>query len=115
MGKEVISIAQGREKLLSLGVYDPSDSESVALSKARERHDKSRATLNSGLDPSQECKNAKRESLLNAENTFEANDVSTISESYANNPRSFQVRRQGSGRKTQHGTPFICPILPKTG
>lgn len=56
----------GREKLLALGVYPE-----VGLSDARERRAQARKTLAAGQDPGEAKKEAKRQVLLRAENTFE--------------------------------------------
>ncbi|MES2695068.1 MAG: integrase arm-type DNA-binding domain-containing protein [Verrucomicrobiota bacterium] len=57
----------GKEKLLALGTYPD-----VSLSDARERHVQARKALAAGNDPGEVKKEAKRRSLLTAENSFEA-------------------------------------------
>jgi integrase len=57
----------GKEKLLAIGAYPD-----VSLAEARERHAAARKTLAVGNDPGEAKKEAKRQLLLNTENTFEA-------------------------------------------
>lgn len=57
----------GREKLLSLGAYPD-----LSLSEAREIHAQARKALALGNDPGDVKKEAKRQTMLNAENTFQA-------------------------------------------
>ena len=57
----------GREKLLSLGVYPD-----VGLKEARERRDEARKKLAQGIDPGETRKAEKAERLERAANTFEA-------------------------------------------
>lgn len=57
----------GKEKRLAFGVYPE-----VSLQEAREKRAAARKMLSAGIDPSQAKKEAKRQALLNAENTFEA-------------------------------------------
>jgi integrase len=63
---------QGKEKSLSLGVYDPTKSDSVGLADARAALAAARDILKGQKDPSRERKRANREKLLSAENTFQA-------------------------------------------
>lgn len=55
----------GKEKLLSFGVYPD-----VSLKAAREKRDDARQKLAKGVDPSEQRKEDRRQSLLRAENTF---------------------------------------------
>lgn len=57
----------GKEKLLSLGVYDD-----VSLKSARERRDEARRLLAEGIDPGQHRKTNKRMQTERAANSFEA-------------------------------------------
>ncbi len=57
----------GKEKLLSLGPYPE-----TSLSEAREQRTEIRKALKAGFDPSEIRKDKKKQSNLNAENTFEA-------------------------------------------
>jgi integrase len=57
----------GKEKRLALGVYPD-----LSLADARELHSQARRTLALGNDPSDVKKEAKRQAVLNSENTFEA-------------------------------------------
>ncbi|NBV07215.1 MAG: DUF4102 domain-containing protein [Proteobacteria bacterium] len=57
----------GKEKLLSLGVYPE-----VSLKQARDKRDEARRKIQDGLDPSQEKKLAKLTNSINSQNTFEA-------------------------------------------
>ena len=57
----------GKEKLLALGAYPD-----LSLADARELHSQARRTLALGNDPSDVKKEAKRQAVLNSENTFEA-------------------------------------------
>lgn len=57
----------GKEKLLSLGVYDD-----VSLKSARERRDEARRLLAEGIDPGQHRKTTKRMQTERAANSFEA-------------------------------------------
>ena len=63
---------QGKEKSLSLGVYDPTKSDSVGLADARAALGRARDVLKDQKDPSRERKRENREKLLSAENTFQA-------------------------------------------
>lgn len=56
-----------KEKLLALGVYPD-----VSLAVARRKRDDARSKLAEGIDPSEAKKMEKRESKLNADNTFKA-------------------------------------------
>ena len=56
-----------KEKILALGVYPD-----VSLADARERRAEARKTLAAGSDPGEAKKEAKRLTILNAENSFEA-------------------------------------------
>lgn len=56
----------GKEKLLSLGVYPE-----VSLAEARDKRIEARKLLANNIDPSYSKKEAKRQSLIKAENTFE--------------------------------------------
>jgi integrase len=58
---------QGREKLLSLGVYPD-----VSLAKARERRDEARRLIASGVDPSAARKAEKASRATAGANSFEA-------------------------------------------
>ena len=63
---------RGKEKLLSLGVFNPNDPESsTSLFQARKDLAAARDLLDSGKDPSQERKRKNRQDLLDAGNTFE--------------------------------------------
>jgi integrase len=57
----------GKEKTLSLGIYPV-----VSLADARRKLFDARTLLSSGQDPSEARKEAKRQAILSAENTFEA-------------------------------------------
>lgn len=57
----------GKEKVLALGVYPD-----VTLADARERRSDARKALAIGNDPGEAKKEAKRLTILNAENSFEA-------------------------------------------
>ena len=57
----------GRERLLALGVYPD-----VSLAEARERHAQARKSVAAGIDPGEQKKEAKRQALVKAENSFEA-------------------------------------------
>jgi integrase len=57
----------GKEQLLALGTYPD-----VSLSKAREAHSRARKVLAAGEDPNAAKKQAKREAILNSQNSFEA-------------------------------------------
>src|SRR5438445_1090032 len=57
----------GKEKTLSLGIYPV-----VSLADARRKLFEARTLLSDGQDPSEARKEAKRQALLSAENTFEA-------------------------------------------
>lgn len=57
----------GKQKLFALGIYPE-----VTLAEAREAHMKARKTLASGVDPNAAKKEAKRQILLNASNSFES-------------------------------------------
>lgn len=56
----------GKEKLLSLGVYPD-----VSLSDARDKREEVKKQLKNNINPSQARKIEKHERILNAENTFE--------------------------------------------
>ena len=56
-----------KEKRLALGVYPD-----VTLGQARQKGEGARKLLANGVDPSFAKKEQKRQSTLNAENTFEA-------------------------------------------
>ena len=55
----------GKERRLALGVYPD-----VGLAEARERHMLARKALAAGNDPGAEKREAKRQAVLNGENTF---------------------------------------------
>ena len=57
----------GKQKVLALGVYPE-----VSLADARDRRTDARKVLAAGNDPSEVKKEAKRLTILNSENTFEA-------------------------------------------
>jgi integrase len=57
----------GKEKLLALGVYPD-----VSLADARDRRAEARKTLAVGIDPGQKKQEAKRQTVINGDNTFEA-------------------------------------------
>ena len=57
----------GKEKTLSLGIYPL-----VSLADARRKLFEARTLLSDGQDPSEARKEAKRQAILSAENTFEA-------------------------------------------
>ncbi|MDB6025865.1 MAG: hypothetical protein JWM68_2088 [Verrucomicrobiales bacterium] len=57
----------GKEKRLALGVYPD-----VSLADVREKHSEARKLVAAGKDPGEEKKEAKRQIILNSENTFEA-------------------------------------------
>lgn len=57
----------GKEKLLSLGVYDD-----VSLKSARDRRDEARRLLAEGIDPGQHRKTTKRMQTERSANSFEA-------------------------------------------
>lgn len=57
----------GKERLLSLGVYPD-----VSLADARARHAEARKQLAAGGDPGEQKKEAKRQALLERENSFES-------------------------------------------
>ncbi len=57
----------GKEKLLALGVYPE-----ITLADARERRTEAKKLIAKGTDPGEAKKEAKREAILNAVNTFEA-------------------------------------------
>src|SRR5690242_18004006 len=57
----------GKRKLISLGVFPD-----VSLAEARNRRDAARKVVASGVDPSAQRKEAKRETAGQASNTFEA-------------------------------------------
>lgn len=57
----------GKEKRLALGVYP-----TVSLAEAREKREEARKLLAKGVDPSAVKKQEKRQSLLDAHNTFKA-------------------------------------------
>jgi len=59
--------AHGREKRLSIGIYPV-----ISLAEAREKRFEARRALAAGRDPSEEKQEQKRQSRLNAVNTFEA-------------------------------------------
>ncbi|NBB88873.1 MAG: integrase arm-type DNA-binding domain-containing protein [Bacteroidetes bacterium] len=76
----------GKEKLLSLGVYPE-----ISLAEARERHRQAHKMVSDGIDPQQEKKQQTRERRINAANTFEAvarewhgRHSQKISEKYSN-------------------------------
>jgi integrase len=56
----------GKEKRLAFGVYPE-----VTLAEAREKRDKARKLLSNGVDPSLERKQARHQSKMNTDNTFE--------------------------------------------
>jgi hypothetical protein len=58
---------EGKEKLLSLGVYPD-----VGLKDARERRNEARALLARGIDPGEHRKAEERKKKLSAKNSFEA-------------------------------------------
>lgn len=58
---------EGREKLMTLGLYPD-----VSLAQARERRDLARKAKAAGQDPMQERKQAQRNRKIAAENSFEA-------------------------------------------
>jgi integrase len=58
---------EGREKLMTLGLYPD-----VSLAQARERRDLARKAKAAGQDPMQERKQAERNRKIAAENSFEA-------------------------------------------
>lgn len=57
----------GKEKLYSIGVYPE-----ISLKEARELHREAHKMVSLGSDPNEMKQEQKRESLLNAENTFES-------------------------------------------
>lgn len=56
-----------KEKMLGLGVYPR-----LSLAQAREKREEAKKFMAQGIDPSAAKKQAKREAVMNAENTFEA-------------------------------------------
>lgn len=71
-----------REKRLALGVFPI-----VTLAEAREKREEAKKLLAKDIDPSNAKKQAKRQAIMNAENTFEA------------------VAREWHGKKTQSWAP----------
>ncbi|NDL65348.1 tyrosine-type recombinase/integrase [Acerihabitans arboris] len=57
----------GKEKLMTFGLFP-----SITLAEARQHRDKARAMLAAGMDPSEEKKSRRAESLISAGNTFQA-------------------------------------------
>src|ERR1700743_3396541 len=57
----------GKERLLGLGTYPD-----VSLAMAREGHAQARKSLAGGIDPSAAKQQAKRDAVLNGQNTFES-------------------------------------------
>lgn len=56
----------GKRKLLALGTYPE-----TTLGEARDLHKQARKMLKNGIDPNEAKKEAKRELLINSENSFE--------------------------------------------
>ena len=62
----------GKEKRLSIGVYNPDRGVPTSLKEARRLHNEARLLLESGIDPSQKKRLDKLSRHLSAENTFQA-------------------------------------------
>lgn len=106
----------GKEKRLSIGVYNPDRGVPISLKEARRLHNEARLLLESGIDPSQKKRMDKLSRHLSAENTFKAVAKEWYEKKMADKAETHQTRTKRLMEKDLFpylGSRPINEILPR--